>query len=545
VSSSLPDGTRLAYSSGSPPNLFIRRLDQPNATEMPGTEGSVLPFFSPDGQWVAFRTGDKMNKMSVQGGAVVVAASAGIGNYAGACWAEDGSIIMSEAVGRGLVSIPAGGGALKTLVPLAAGEFSLGLPQTLPGGKAILFTPVIAFEPDKVNIEVLRLADHHRALLVRGGTSPRYVAAPDGGYLIYVNKETLFAIRFDLDRLETRGTAIPVLNDVAYDRYVGTGQFDFSPAPLGHGTLVYRRSHGNSSQLMALTWVDPSGKREALRAKPGNYEALSVSPDGNRVALTIMAGDSAGVWVYDLARATMARLTFEQGTYDSPVWTPDGRHIVFSAFGTGILTARADGAGRPQTLVESKAVLAPGAFTPDGKVLVYNELVGANSRIWTATVEDAGGQLKVGKAEPFQEEGYRWADGISPDGRWLAYISSESGNLEVYVRAFPPLSGQGGKWQISNGNARASYWARNGHDLLYRTGDRIMAARYSGQVDTFAAETPRVWLDHVGGTNWTLARDDKRALVFAPVESAAASKPEHEVVFLLNFTDELRRRVAR
>ena len=538
-----PDGTRLAYSSGTPPRLFIRRLDQPNATEITAMEGSVLPVFSPDGQWVAFRSGDKLNKVSVEGGAVVVAAGAGTGNYAGACWAEDGSIIISEAVGRGLVSIPAAGGALKTLVPLASGEFALGLPQSLPGGKAILFAQVTAFEPDKVNIEVLRLADGHRTTLVRGGSSPRYVAAPGGGYLIYVNKETLFAIPFDLDRLETRGTAIAILNDVAYDPYVGTGQFDFSPAPLGHGTLVYRRSRGNSSQLVTLTWVDPTGKREPLRVKPGNYHGVSVSPDGKKVALSIMAGDSAGVWVYDLSRETMTRLTFDQGTYDAPVWSPDGRYIVFSAFGTGILSARADGAGRPQILVESKTILDPGAFGPDGKVLAYNEIAGGNAQIWTVPVEDAGSQLKAGKAEPFQEGGFRWADGISPDGRWLAYTSSESGKLEVYVRAFPPLPGQAGKWQISNGDGRESVWARNGHDLLYRSGDRIMAARYSAQGDTFAAETPRVWLGHLGGTTWTLAPDDKRALVFAPIESAEASKPEHEVVFLMNFTDELRRRL--
>ena len=538
-----PDGTRLAYSSGMPPKLFIRRLDQPNATLLSSIEGSALPFFSPDGQWVAFRSGEKMDKVSVEGGAVVEAGSVGTGNYAGACWSDDGNIIMSEAAGRGLISIPAAGGAIKTLVPLASDEFALGLPQMLPGGKAVLFVQVTAFEPDKVNIQVLRLADGHRTTLVRGGSSPRYVATPGGDYLLYENKETLFAIPFNLDRLETRGTAIAILNDVAYDPFVGTGQFDFSPAPQGHGTLVYRRSRGNSSQLVTLNWVDSAGKREPLRAKPGNYHALSISPDGKKMALSIMGGDGAGIWIYDLARETMTRLTFEQGTYDAPVWTPDGRFIVFSAFGVGIQYARADGAVRPHVLVESKAILDPAAFAPDGKVLAYNEIKGGRTQIWTVPVQDAGSQLKAGKAEAFQGDGFRSADGISPDGRWLAYTSSESGKLEVYVRAFPLSPGQGGKWQISNGDGRESFWAHNGHDLLYRSGDRIMAARYSARGDTFAAETPRVWLDHFSGIAWTLARDDKRALVFAPIESAETSKPDHEVVFLLNFLDELRRRV--
>jgi len=538
-----PDGTRLAYSSGMPPKLFIRRLDQPNATLISSVEGSVLPFFSPDGQWVAFRSGDKMNKVSVEGGAVVVAGSAGTGNYAGACWAEDGSIIMSEAVGRGLVSIPAAGGVLKTLVPLASGEFALGLPQALPGGKAILFSQITAFEPDKINIQAQRLTDGRRTTLVRGGTSPRYVAATDGGYLIYVNKETLFAIRFDPDRVETRGAAVAILNDVAYDPYVGTGQFDFSPVPPGHGTLVYRRSLGNSSQVVALYWLDASGKRAPARVKPGTYHGMSVSPDGRKVALSAMGGERSGIWVYDLSRDTMTRLTFDQGTYDAPVWTPDGRYIAFSAFGVGIQYARGDGAGRPRILVESKTIVDPAAFGPDGKILAYNEITGGKTQIWTVPVHDSGGQLTAGKPELFQEDGFRSADGISPDGRWLSYTSSESGKPETYVRAFPLAPGQGGKWQISNGDGRESFWAPNGHDLLFRSGNRIMAARYTAQGDTFAAETPRVWLDHFDGTVWTLSPGDKRTLELAPAESAESSKPEHEVVFLQNFTDELRRRV--
>ena len=306
--------------------------------------------------------------------------------------------------------------------------------------------------------------------------------------------------------------------------------------------MVYRRSRGNSSQLVSPVWIDPSGKREPLHAKPNSYHSLSISPDGKKVALSIMGGDSAGLWVYDLSRDTMTRLTFDPGTYDAPVWSPDGRYIVFSAFGAGIQWARADGAGRPQLLVAAKTIVDPAAFAPDGKLLVYNEIHGGEAQIWTAPVENDGGQFKAGKAQPFQESGFRWADGISPDGRWLSYESSESGQMQVYVRAFPPSPGQG-KWQISTTDGRDSFWASNGHDLLFRAGDRIMAARYSAQADAFAAETPRLWIDHYGDMTWALARDDQRALVLAPLQSIEASMPEHEVVFLLNFTDELRRRL--
>jgi serine/threonine-protein kinase len=541
-----PDGTRLVYISGTPTRLFTRRLDQPKATELAGTQEACCPFFSPDGQWVGFRAGSKIDKISVEGGAVVPLADTGTGNYAGASWGEDGSIMVSEAVGKGLVRIPAGGGPLETVAGLANGELALGLPQVLPGSKAILFTAVAAWEVDKCNIEVLTVADRRRKILVQGGASPRYLATPRGsGYLIYVNKATLFAIQFDPDKLETRGTAVPVLDDVAYESTVGTGQFDFSPAPSGHGTLVYLRAGANASGMTLLQWVDPTGKKEPLRAKPGVYNSLSLAPDENRVALAVVKGPGAGVWVYDPQRDTMTRLTFGGGTFDDPVWSPDGQYVVFASFGKGIFQARADGAGQPEALIESKTTQIPSAFTPGGKELAYIDLGAGNAQIWTVPREDWGGRLKAGKPEQFLKSGFSdLAQGFSADGRWLAYYSDESGKFEVYVRAFPPpASGQGGKWQISNGGGTDTVWSRNGHDLLYRSGDQIMAVSYTVKGDTFVPERPRVWIAKLGGTMWDLARDGKRVLVLTPVESAETPKPEHEVVFLLNFLDELRRRV--
>jgi len=541
-----PDGTRLAYASGMPARLFTRRLDQPKAAELPGTQGASTAFFSPDGQWIGFLAGNNVNKISVEGGAVVPLAAIP-GTFSGVSWAEDGSILFGEGLGKGLGRIPSGGGPPETVEGLGNGEITLAYPQLLPGGKAILFAADTALDEDKLTIEVLTLADRRRKIVARGGASPRYVATSSGaGHLIYVNKATLFAIPFDLEKLETHGTAVPVLDDVAYLSLVGTGQFDFSRAPSGHGTLVYRRSSGASATMATLQWVDPTGKKEPLLAKPGDYRSLSLSPDGKRVALTITEGGSSDVWVYDPQRDAITRLTLGGGANVLPIWSPDGQYIVFGRLTGGIFQARADGAGQPQTLTENKLTQAPFGFTPDGKRLAYIEVApNAQVQLWTIPLQEQGGQLKAGKPEQFLKSSFTDSGpSFSPDGRWLAYQSNESGKFEVYVRAFPaPSSGQGGKWQISNNGGAAPRWSRTGHELVYQAGDQIMAARYSVKGDTFVPDKPRVWIAKLGGTQWDLAPDGKRVVVLTPVDSPQASKPDHEVVFLENFFDELRRRV--
>jgi serine/threonine-protein kinase len=391
-----PDGTRLAYASGNPSKLFTRRLDQSKAVELPGTQGARSPFFSPDGQWVGFSARGKVNKISVEGGSVVPLGDNSA--FAGASWSEDGSIFVSEAIARGLLRFPAGGGPPESVLALGAGVVAFAHPQILPGGKAILFATGSPRDLDKPTIEVLTLADRHRKIVARGGNSPRYLATSSGsGHLVYVDKATLFAIPFDLDTLKTRGTAVPVMDDVAYQGVTGSGQFDVSRT----GTLVYRRGGGDASAMRAVQWLDPAGRKEPLRAQPGLYANPSLSPDGTRVALAVADGGGQDIWVYDQRRDAMTRLTFGGTLYFFSAWSPDGRHVVFSALGNGIFQARADGAGQPQALTLSKAGQIPGSFTPDGKRLAYAEGTGNNLQIWTVPLEDQGGQLKAGKPEPF------------------------------------------------------------------------------------------------------------------------------------------------
>jgi serine/threonine protein kinase len=540
-----PDGTRLAYvasSSGDPSRLFTRRLDQSKAVELPGTIGAIGPVFSPDGQWLGFSAGGKYNKISVQGGAVVPLADV---PFAGASWSEDGSIITAGSTG--LIRIPSGGGAPTKVTELANREFAAAFPQALPGGKAVLFVSYATLSADKASVEVVTLADGHRKTLVPGGTSARYLPTANGsGYLIYTNKETLFAVPFDLDRLEARGTAVPVLDDVAYQALSGGAQFDVSRS----GTLVYRKGGGSTAQAMAnIQWLTPSadgaGKKEPLLSKPGIYISPRFSSDGTRLAMKIMEEGATDLWVYDLRRDAMTRLTSDGGPYGL-VWSPDSRYVFFGTVRSGILWTRADGASDPRPLTGTKTNQTPLSIASDGKRLAYSEYAG-RAQIWTVPLEETNGQMKAGKPEqiltsPFTEV----SAAFSSDGKWLAYCSNATGTFEVFVQAFP---GAGGRWQISNNGGMFPVWSSNGRDLLYQSGDQIMAVAYKAKGDRFVAEKPRVWLAKLGGfragfgTAWDLAPDGKRVAVVTPAETLGAPNRDHDVVMLLNFLDELRRRV--
>jgi serine/threonine protein kinase/dipeptidyl aminopeptidase/acylaminoacyl peptidase len=538
-----PDGTRLVYSSGAPAKLFIRRLDQQKATELPGTQGATAPFFSSDSQWVGFVSNGKVNTISVDGGAVVPIA--GATNVKRATWGEDGSIFVSAS--QKLVRIPRGGGAPETLAEPRDGELGLWPSQALPGGKALLFAADNPGSVDRTTINVITLSDRQRKTVVQGGASPWYLATGNGtGHLIYVNQATLFAIPFDLHTQTTRGTAVPVVDDVAFESLVGSGQFDVSRT----GTLVYRRAIGAAAARTTLRWVEATGTKEPLQAKPANYLDLRLSPEGKRVAVTAFDDTGQDIFVYDLERDVMTRLTFGGGVYRSPTWSPDGRYVVFASVGSGIFQARADGGGQSLALVPSQTAQYPGSFTPDGKRLAYSENAGGGGQLWTVPLTEESGQLKAGKPEPFlKNSAIDTFPSFSPDGHWLAYASTEAGGTEVFVTAFPQsASGSGGRWQISTSGGTTPVWSRRGAELFYQSGDQIMAASYTVSGDTLAPGKPRVWVPKLDATAmgisavWDLAPDGKRIAVVTP-ESADSLKQEHEVVFLQNFFDELQRRV--
>ncbi len=528
-----PDGTRLVYFSGNPTKLYIRRLDQANAEELPGTEPAGHPFFSPDGRWVGFFNdgGRRLNKVSVEGGIVVSLAD--VPSEYGASWGIDGSIIIGGGFTHGLLRVPENGGAPTTVLDLGPGDILYRTPQILPGGKAVLF--INYREPSETpgNVEVFSFADRRRKTLVRGTDFARYLPS---GHLVYTHDRTLFAIPFDVNRLETRGAAVPVLTDLQPGN-----DLDFS----GNGTLVYRKSAGEGkARLGYIEWVDSGGKRETILARPDVYASLYLSPDGKRFTFVLPQPTSQDLWVYDTGRDAMTRLTFGGGKYYSPLWSLDGHYIVFGAQGKGLYWTRSDGASQPRQLIPSTHGLDPSGFTSDGKRLAYSEKFG-NDQIWTVSLEDQAGQLKAGKPEQFMKDQFNdTGPDFSPDGHWLAYTSNESGRNEIYVRPFPlPTSGPGAKWQISNGGGVGPWWLRNGRELGYVAGDQVMMVNYSLNGGSFVPEKRRIMIDKLGSGDFIPSPDGKRMAVITPLKTSETPANNHELTFLFNFFDELRRRV--
>jgi serine/threonine-protein kinase len=338
-------------------------------------------------------------------------------------------------------------------------------------------------------------------------------------------------------------TAVPVLDDVGYGFQTNAGLFAVSRA----GTLIYRKARSVAAAMTTMQWISASAgatsKKEPLWATPGAYQTPRLSPVDKRIALVISEGANQDIWVFDPQRDGRARLTFG-GVNLSPVWSPNGQYIVFEKIGQGLFQARADGASQPQALMLRSVPQLPWSFSPDGKQLAYFE----RSQIWTVALEDQGGQLKAGAPEQFIKSTFsdQWPS-ISPDGRWLAYQSTESGKNEVYVRAFPPsATSSGGKWKVSNTGGAFPHWSRTGHELVYQSTDQLMTVSYTVNGTTFIADKPRVWiasLSGASGNGWDLAPDGKRVGALIPEATAKAPPPEHEIVMLQNFADELRRRV--
>jgi serine/threonine-protein kinase len=504
------DGTRLSYTTvgdASSTLLMLRSMDQFEGKPIPGATGAAFPMFSPEGQWVAYSTPEtpgKIRKIPVTGGTSITICE---GNFfAGSAWGDDDTIVFSGP--KGLMRVPGGGGTPQTLTTAdaAKGEAAHIRPQFLPGGKQLLFTvnPVNAADGQK--FAVLDLAKGTYRTVAKGGVNGRFATS---GHLTYMVGTTLFAVPFDLGRLEVMGNEVPVIEGVSTNGIDGTGDYTLSDS----GLLVYVTGDAQNVGT-TLAWANRKGATEAIPGQARQpWGTGRASPDGRRIANGIIAEKGTDIWVQDVQRGTPTRLTFG-GTNDNPVWTPDGRRIVYSAVKDGkfgLYSIVADGSGKPELVLATDTLAVPSSVTPDGKMLLFDQVGSEKHRqIFVVALPTAGAPATP---HPLHEAASTEAGAqVSPDGRWVAYQSNESTAFEIYVQPFP---GPGAKQRISTQGGQRPRWSHSGRELLYWA--NVPAARMmSVDIPAGPALNPGAPKDLFGlviGTTWDVTPDPDRFLV--------------------------------
>ena len=529
-----PDGSQLAYVArrGGRQQIYLRALDSLEARPVAGTEGANSPFFSPDGQWLGFFAAEKLKKVSANGGAAQILGDAAVPT--GASWGTQGTIAFTDALGA-LQQIPDAGGAPQPLTRLEKRETVFLWPEFLPGSKAVLFTAGSMANTATMRVGVYSIGNGQRRDLISGATHPEY--APSG-QLVYAQQGTLMAVPFDAQRLAVTGAAVPVVEGVLQSTFnQAAPQYSISPA----GSLVYIPGIQGS---LGLVWVGRNGAEQPLAAPAHAYDSPRISPDGRKIAVSI----DGQIWLYDLSRETLTRLTFAGNTNNRPVWTPDGKRIAFFSDKEGPLNLfwqLADGSGGLERLTTSENLVnAPTSFSPDGQLLAFNNVNPMAGEIWVLRLSDrSAGSGQARKAQPFLRTPFNQGGSrFSPDGHWLAYISDESGRYEVYVQSYP---GPGGKWQISTEGGTEPAWNPNGRELFYRSGDKMMAVEVTTQ-PSFAVGKPRVLftgeyvLASVPVSNYDVSPDGQRFLMVKPSEQTSSLT---QIVVVQNWFEELKQKV--
>jgi serine/threonine-protein kinase len=525
-----PDGTRFVYVTGR--GLVVRSLDNVESAELaaPSLTSNGAPFFSPDGKWIVYSDDEGLLKLPVGGGTPARVVNAGMSVVGG--WSA-GSIAFANM--RGLFRVPAQGGAAEPLVAgLGVGERAV-FPQYLANNAAVLFTvvptrsnsPATSKFPD-ARIDVLNLESGERRTLLRGASRARYVQS---GHLIYTVGQTLYAVAFDAARLELHGDPVQMAT--------GVSGSEFSVSD--DGTLVYftgRDSRGNS-----LVWVNRQGQEEPLAAPPRGYIFPRLSPDSTRVALDVQ-GAPRDIWTWDVRRKSLQRFTVGPAGHALVAWSRDGKLLAFGdeRSGVGNLYAQAaDGTGEPQRLLESDQPQFPLSFAPDGRLLFASVINGHGFDVFALSMD--GSHHVEAVLNSAANEGP--AD-ISPDGRWIAYISDESGQPEMYVRPYPKTD-SGGRWQISSSGGKEPLWSRDGREIYYRDFDGDMWAVPVTLQPEFTSGTPVKLFDNRGyrasgvmrtAHNYDLSRDGRFLMIKENFGPGPLS-----VVVVLNWFEELERQV--
>jgi serine/threonine-protein kinase len=542
-----PDGKILVFGAiwGGPQQLYARAMDRLSAIPISGTSGGYSPFFSPDGHWVGFGANGELRKVPLSGGPAVMLCKASA--LFGASWGDDGTIVFATQRNGGLWRVSAAGGTPEVLTTLQPGEYSHRLPHMLPGGRAVIFTISKGANLwDDTQVVVRSLESGKQTVLVTGGTDGRYVSS---GHLIYTRLGTLMAVPFDPVRLTVVGGANGVIDNTL------AAQFTVS----GTGALVYLTGGAVAAGERSLAWVDRRGMSQALAAPSRPYFVPRLSPDGQHVALSTR--EVRQVWSYDIARGALSPVTVD-GQSNYGIFAPDGKRIVFRSGAAGgednLYWKAADGSGAVERLTTSARSQTPASWSPDGTTLAFVEEGDSTGffqfDIWMLSIRDRKTRAVIHTAAN------EMTPEFSPDGRWLAYVSKESGRNEVYVQPYP---GPGERHLISTNGGEQPAWSGNGRELFYvlRAGPRpaewslvnppagaptLMSVKVA-TAPVFRAETPEAVFESADlvtawGRSYDVASNGQRFLLTLNKQATTNPAPA-QMIFVQHWFEELKRLV--
>jgi serine/threonine protein kinase len=459
-----PDGTRLAFTARDEKSkvlLYVRPLKSLTAVPLAGTDDAIYPFWSPDGREIGFFAAGKLKKINADGGPPQNLCDS-VGGRGGA-WSKYGLIVFTPSSNQRLFSVSAAGGTPEAASKLdvSKAENSHRWPSFLPDGKHFLYWARSSRGAESTVLYVGELGSLQAKLLMKSETMAVYAS----GHLLFMRDQTLMAQTFDPSRMELSGEPVPIAEHVAVNG--ATVRAMFSPSDTG--ALVYQAGEGSSG--WKLVWSGRDGKPMGSVAQPDRYIGPALSPDGTRLAVTIFAGSqgTADIWIFDLTRGTGTRLTFSTASpanQTTPVWTPDGKTVFYASSVKGaphIYAKAADGSSPERAVLEgTDSFEYPRSISPDGRYLVYERKVPKSEtgyHLWALPL------FGDGKSFPIVQDAFDEGEAtVSPDGKWMAYQSNESGRREVYIAAFP---GGGAKWQVSSNGGIAAKWREDGKELFF------------------------------------------------------------------------------
>ena len=541
----MPDGERLVYIGQDTNQIFVRRMDELDATTILKSAAYLRGVFpSPDGQWLAFiENSFTLRKMSIAGGAAATIVQMMDGPSRGAAWGPNGTIVFATgATDTGLQEVPASGGAVDVLTrpDRERGEADHLHPVWLPDGRGLLFT--IRLERGGINdsrVAVLDLKTRTWRTIVEGGYGARDVPS---GHLVYAATDALWAIRFDLAQLKTDGAAVEVLRPAPVGALGAGAHFDVAR----DGTLAYPRDARGDADAHTPVWVDRHGRETPIGAPLGSYRHPRLSPDGRRLALTV----NADIVIWEIARpwASAAQMTFTPTIDWFPVWMPDGKRIVFGSWRGGRfsnLFIQEPGHADAVRLTESADMQLPTSITPDGSTLIFHSFM---QRLESLRLNEKGSARPIALVESPQEE----RNGVvSPDGKWLAYEAespARPGQVDVYVRPFPDV--QRSLWQITKDGGIFPAWGPGGRELFYQKPDGMLVVLNVESSVTWRAGAPvelfrGPYLTQGDGSlsrQYDVAPDGQRFIMIKNIRNADTSP---HFVIVQHWLDELKRQTPR